>query len=64
MTAALSRCLTEVQENMGTQLKVIQSVTSNGKSTSKLQQDYIVTFNWSIGTSNGPYHTRSLMVSS
>ena len=38
---------------MGTQLKVIQSVTSKGKSSSKLHQaadklDYLITFNWSI----------------
>ena len=51
--AAFSWCLTKVQENMASQLKVIQSVTSKGRSSSKLHQaadelDYPVTFNRSI----------------
>ena len=51
--AAFSCCLTKIKESMGNQLKVIQSVTSKGKSSSKLHQaadelDYLVTFNWSI----------------
>ena len=51
--AAFSRCLTKVQENMSSHLKVIQSVTSKGKSSSKLHQaadglDYLMTFNHSI----------------
>ena len=50
---AFSRCLTKVQENMSTQLKIIQGVTSKGKSSSKLHQatdelDFLVTFNGSI----------------
>ena len=36
--AAFSRCLTKVQENMATQLKVIQGITSKGKSSPKLTQ--------------------------
>ena len=51
--AAFSCCLTKVQENMSNQLKIIQSVTSKGNSSSKLHQaadelDYLVTFNRSI----------------
>ena len=51
--AAFNSCLTKVQENMSSQLKVIQSVTSKGKSSSMLHQaadelDYLVTFNCSI----------------
>ena len=45
--------LTKVQETMKTQVKVIQRVTSKGKSSSKLHQsadelDYLITFNRSI----------------
>ena len=36
--AAFSHCLTKIQESMGNQLKVIQGVTSKGKSSSKLYQ--------------------------
>ena len=51
--AAFSRCLTKVQENMATQLKVIQGITTKGKSSPKLTQasdelDFLVTFNRSI----------------
>ena len=51
--AAFSRCLTKVQENMATHLKVIQGITSKGKSSPKLTQasdelDFLVTFNRSI----------------
>ena len=51
--AAFSRCLTKVQDNMVSQLKLIQSVTSKGKSASKITQaadelDFLVTFNRSI----------------
>ena len=51
--AAFSRCLTKVQENMATQLKVMQGITSKGKSSPKLTQaadelDFLVTFNRSI----------------
>ena len=51
--AAFSRCLTKVQDNMVAQLKLIQSVTSKGKSASKITQaadelDFLVTFNRSI----------------
>ena len=51
--AAFSRCLTKVQDNMVSQLKLIQSVTSKGKSASKITQaadelDFLVTFNCSI----------------
>ena len=51
--AAFSRCLTKVQDNMFSQLKLIQSVTSKGKSSSKITQaaeelDFLVTFNRSI----------------
>ena len=51
--AAFSRCLTKVQENMANQLKIIQGITSKGKSSSKLTQasdelDFLVTFNRSI----------------
>ena len=51
--AAFSRCLTKVQDNMASQLKLIQSVTSKGKSASKITQaaeelDFLVTFNRSI----------------
>ena len=50
---AFSRCLTKVQENMATQLKIIQGITSKGKSSPKLTQasdelDFLVTFNRSI----------------
>ena len=50
---AFSRCLTKVQENMASQLKIIQGVTSKGKSASKITQaadelDFLVTFNHSI----------------
>ena len=64
--AAFSRSVTKVQENMSSQLKIIQSVTSKGKSSSKIHQaadelDYLVTFNCSQhNTSNGPYHAGSL----
>ena len=51
--ANFSRRLTKVQENVVNQLKIIQSVTSKGKSSSKIHQaadglDYLVTFNRSI----------------
>ena len=51
--AVFSRCLTKVQENMTSQLKIIQGVTAKGKSSSKLHQatdelDFLVTFNRSI----------------
>ena len=51
--AAFSRCLTKVQENMSSQLKVIQGVTTKGKSSPKLTQaadelDFLITFNRSI----------------
>ena len=51
--AAFSRCLTKVQENMSSQLKVIQGITAKGKSSPKLTQaadelDFLVTFNRSI----------------
>ena len=51
--AAFSCCLTKVQENMSNQLKIIQGVTSKGKSSSKLHQatdelDFLITFNRSI----------------
>ena len=51
--AAFSRCLTRVQDNMASQLKVIQSVTCKGKSATKVSQaadelDFLVTFNRSI----------------
>ena len=51
--AAFSRCLTKVQDNMASQLKLIQGVTSKGKSASKITQaaeelDILVTFNRSI----------------
>ena len=36
--AAFSRCLTKVQDNMTSQLKLIQGVTSKGKSASKIAQ--------------------------
>ena len=48
--AAFSRCLTRVQDNMASQLKIIQSVTCKGKSATKVSQaadelDFLVTFN-------------------
>ena len=51
--AAFSRCLTKVQENMASQLKIIQSVSSKGNSATKVSQaadelDFLVTFNRSI----------------
>ena len=51
--AAFSRCLTKVQGNMASQLKIIQSVTCKGKSATKVSQaadklDFLVTFNRSI----------------
>ena len=51
--AAFSCCLTKVQENMTSQLKIIQGVTAKGKSLTKLHQatdelDFLVTFNRSI----------------
>ena len=51
--AAFSHCLTKVQENMSNQLKVIQGITTKGKSSNKLTQaadelDFLVTFNRSI----------------
>ena len=51
--AAFSRCLTKVQDNMGSQLKIVQSVTCKGKSATKVSQaadelDFLVTFNRSI----------------
>ena len=51
--AAFSRCLTKVQENMSSQLKIIQGVTAKGKSQSKFHQatdelDFLITFNRSI----------------
>ena len=51
--AAFSRCLTKVQENMTSQLKIIQGVTSKGKSATKITQaadelDFLVTFDRSI----------------
>ena len=65
--AAFCRCLTKVQENMASQLKVIQSVTSKGKSSSKLHQvadelDYAVTFNRSITQAMALPYRISLMV--
>ena len=41
--AAFSRCLTKVQDNMASQLKIIQSVTCKGKSTTKVSQ---AVMNW------------------
>ena len=51
--AAFSRYLTIVPENMSSKLKIIQGVTSKGKSSSKLHQateelDFLITFNRSI----------------
>ena len=51
--AAFSLCLTKVQENMMSLLKIIQGVTAKGKSSTKLHQatdelDFLVTFNRSI----------------
>ena len=51
--AAFSRCLTRVQDNMASELKIIQSVTCKGKSATKVSQgadelDFLVTFNRSI----------------
>ena len=51
--AAFSRCLTRVQDNMASQLKIIQGVTCKGKSATKVSQaadelDFLVTFNHSI----------------
>ena len=51
--AAFSRCLTRVQDNMASQLKIIQGVTCKGKSATKVSQaadelDFLVTFNRSI----------------
>ena len=51
--AAFICCLIKVQENMSSQLKIIQGVTSKGKSSSKLHQatdelDFLITFNRSI----------------
>ena len=51
--AAFSRCLTRVQDNMTSQLKIIQGVTCKGKSATKVSQaaeelDFLVTFNRSI----------------
>ena len=51
--AAFSRCLTKVQENMASQLKIIQSISAKGKSATKVSQaadelDFLVTFNRSI----------------
>ena len=51
--AAFSRCLTRVQDNMASQLKIIQSVMCKGKSATKVSQaadelDFLVTFNCSI----------------
>ena len=51
--AAFSRYLTIVPENMSSKLKIIQGVTSKGKSSSKLRQateelDFLITFNRSI----------------
>ena len=48
--AAFNCCLTKVQENMSSQLKIIQGVTAKGKSSAKLHQatdelDFLVTFN-------------------
>ena len=51
--AAFSRCLTKVQDNIASQLKIILSVTCKGKSATKVSQaadelDFLVTFNRSI----------------
>ena len=51
--AAFSHCLTKVQENMSSQLKIIQGITTKGKSSNKPTQaadelDFLVTFNRSI----------------
>ena len=51
--AAFSRCLTKVQENMSSQLKIIQGITTKGKYSNTLTQaadelDILVTFNRSI----------------
>ena len=51
--AAFSQCLTRVQDNMASQLKIIQSVTCKGKLATKVSQaadelDFLVTFNCSI----------------
>ena len=51
--AAFSRCLTKVQDNMASQLKIIQSVTCKGISATKVSQaadelDFLVTFDRSI----------------
>ena len=51
--AVFSRCLTKVQENMTSQLKIIQGITAKGKSSTKVHQatdelDFLVTFNRSI----------------
>ena len=48
--AAFSRCLTRVQDNMASQLKIIQSVMCKEKSATKVSQaadelDFLVTFN-------------------
>ena len=51
--AAFNRYLTKVQDNMVSQLKVIQGITSKGKSSRKIHEaadklDYLITFNRSI----------------
>ena len=51
--AALSRCLTRVQDAMSTQLKNLHLDKGKGKSSEKTQQaivelDYLVAFNHSI----------------
>ena len=51
--AGLSRCLTNVQESMVTQPKILHSDKGKGKSSSRSQNavdevDYLVTFNRSI----------------
>ena len=51
--AAFSHCLTKVQEDMTSQLKIIQTATAKGKTASKVAQaakelDFLVTFNRSL----------------
>ena len=66
--AVFIRCLTKVQENMSNQLKVIQGITTKGKSSNKLTQaadelDFLVTFNrlWLIyQTGYGSHHAGSI----
>ena len=48
--AAFSRCLTKVQENMSSQLKVIQGITAKGKSSPKLTKLLMSWIFWSPST--------------